>query len=448
MINLLFITLLFSNYYHVFIDTPPKEVYQKRRSNLKSILFEGEVYLALSSDFYSNDKHGKFRQNSDMLYYTSYPFKNAILFISKNGFNINGKIIFEFLMIKKQENNDKIWHGTLPSKNEIKQFSGIEEVFYDTEINFSSILDDVMEVSVAPYSKGEKFFPYLNSKSPNDFEISIINDLREKNPFIIFNNEHKYSKKLREVKDEYEINLIQKAVDISVEAHKKVIKNIKKYNYEYEIEGEIEGEFKTLGAENTAYNSIVGAGYNSCILHYSNNRMSIKTNDLVLFDCGAEYHGYASDITRTVPKSGKFTKEQKKIYQIVLEAQKRAISICKSGVKFSDIDLTARSYIDSALIELGLIKTNSQSRQYFPHGTSHYLGLDVHDVGSYDILKKGNVITVEPGIYIPEGSNCDKKWWNIGIRIEDDIMITSDGNKVLSKDLPKEVKELEELMNK
>ena len=248
--------------------------------------------------------------------------------------------------------------------------------------------------------------------------------------------------------DKYEINLLRKAVDISVEAHKEVISQIDNIKYEYEIEGIMEGEFKRLGAENTAYNSIVGSGLNSCVLHYTTNRDSIHNNDLILFDCGAEYHGYAADITRTIPKSGKFNQEQKIIYEIVLNAQKLAINHCKPGVKHSSVDSIARAYIDSALIDLGLIETTAESRRYFPHGTSHYLGLDVHDVGTYTNLQEGNVITVEPGIYIPEGSDCDKKWWNIGVRIEDDILITKDGYDNLSKNLVKGIHDIEELIKK
>lgn len=449
MINtIVLISLLLFNYNHIFVDNPPKEVYNNRREILRSKLSNKEVYIAISSDYYSNEKHSKFRQNSDLLYYTSYPFKNAVLFISKNGFDINGKIIYEILMIKKQDSQDKLWNGPLPTKEDIKNFSGIETILYDYEIDFNNLFENVFEVTVAPYSKGEDFSPYLNSKYIKKKEVTIIEELKDKYPFIIFTDDLKLSKKQREIKDEYEIALLRKAVDISVSAHKTIIKNIKNYNFEYEIEGVIEGEFKRLGAEKTAYNSIVGAGENSCILHYTNNRSKIENGDLVLFDCGAEYHGYASDITRTLPKNGKFSNEQKIIYEIVLNAQKRAIQLCKPGIRFSSVDSIAREVIDSSLISIGLIKSKSQSRQYFPHGTSHYLGLDVHDVGGYDLLQKGNVITVEPGIYIPQGSDCDKKWWNIGIRIEDDVLITTDGFEVLSQKLPKEIKELEELMNK
>lgn len=449
-IYLLLLNFLFpiDNYYYPYPDNPPANVYKNRRAKFSEMLYDGQIYLAFSSDFYSKEKHSKFRQNSDLMYLTGYCFSKAILIMSPNGINIDGKTYSEILFIEKQDNMDKVWNGTRPNKEQIKEFSGIEEVFWSNEVDLNSLFANKVDLLIAPYTKGENFAPYQNSKSiPIELDVQTVKTIMQNNPFMVVNIDLKYIKKLREIKDEYEIALLKKSVDISVTAHKKVISKIDEVLHEYEIEGIMEGEFKRLGAENTAYNSIVGAGLNSCVLHYTTNRHSILDDDLVLFDCGAEYHGYAADITRTVPKSGKFSKEQKIIYNIVLDAQNKAIKHCKPGVKQSSIDSVARDHIDNELIKLGLIKTRSESRRYFPHGTSHYLGLDVHDVGSYDLLKAGNVITVEPGIYIPEGSDCDKKWWNIGVRIEDDILITESGYINLSKDLVKEIEDIEELIS-
>ena len=172
----------------------------------------------------------------------------------------------------------------------------------------------------------------------------------------------------------------------------------------------------------------------------------MTTGDLLVVDIGAEYHGYAADVTRTLPVNGKFTKEQKTIYNIVLKAQIAGIRACKVGNKFWAPNIAAISVIKKGLLQVGLIEKGFEYRKYFMHGTSHYLGLDVHDAGLYGILKPGNVITVEPGIYIPEGSDCDPKWWNIGIRIEDDVLITSAGPDILSDCVPKSVEEIEKLM--
>jgi Xaa-Pro aminopeptidase len=173
----------------------------------------------------------------------------------------------------------------------------------------------------------------------------------------------------------------------------------------------------------------------------------MKNNDLLIVDIGAEYHGYSADVTRTLPVNGKFSPEQKIIYDLVLKAQEAGIEACRKGNKFWDPHYAALKVIAEGLKELGIINDPDQANWYFPHGTSHYLGLDVHDAGTYGPLKPGNVITVEPGIYIPEGSPCDRKWWNIGVRIEDDILITEDDPVILSNKAPRTTEEIEKLMN-
>jgi Xaa-Pro aminopeptidase len=190
----------------------------------------------------------------------------------------------------------------------------------------------------------------------------------------------------------------------------------------------------------------MGSGENSCVLHYTSNRKPLEKNDLLVSDIGAEYHGYTADVTRTLPVNGKFSEEQKIIYNIVLEAQKTGIQQCKKGNKFWDPHDAATKVIASQLIKLGIIDKAYKVKEYFMHGSSHYLGLDVHDAGLFGSLEAGNVITVEPGIYIPEGSNCDPKWWNIGVRIEDDILITETEPVILSAKAPREIVEIEQLM--
>jgi Xaa-Pro aminopeptidase len=206
--------------------------------------------------------------------------------------------------------------------------------------------------------------------------------------------------------------------------------------------------FKKYGAEYEGYPSIVGAGNNGCVLHYIENNKTKLANELVLMDLGAEYHGYTADVTRTIPATGKFTREQKMIYDLVYQAQEAAFRMCRTDSSFKAPHQAAKQVINKGLKELGIIEDENQKHMYFPHGTSHYLGLDVHDRGHYQVLKPGNVITVEPGIYIPEGSNCDKKWWGIAVRIEDDILITENGYENLSKMAPRKSEEIEALMAK
>ncbi|UOG75149.1 aminopeptidase P N-terminal domain-containing protein [Hymenobacter tibetensis] len=253
---------------------------------------------------------------------------------------------------------------------------------------------------------------------------------------------------LRAVKTPEELSLLRRAIRISTVGQQEVMKALRPEMGEMEVQGLHEYVYKKYGAEFEGYPSIVGAGNNGCILHYETNDKPHVGNDLVLMDCGAEYHGYTADVTRTAPPSGKFSAAQRQIYELVLAAQDAAIKECKPGNDFQAPNKAAQKTVADGLIKLGIIQKPEEMRRYFPHGTSHYLGLDVHDRGPYGPLKAGNVITVEPGIYIPEGSPCDQKWWNIGVRIEDDVLITATGAENLSKEAPRTVAEVEAMMAK
>ncbi|GAB3194240.1 Xaa-Pro aminopeptidase [Pontibacter aydingkolensis] len=251
---------------------------------------------------------------------------------------------------------------------------------------------------------------------------------------------------LREVKTELELQLLRKAINISAQGQIEVMKAMHPKMSEMELQGIHEFVHKKYGAQHVGYPSIVGAGKNACVLHYIESKKPTVGNDLVLMDVGAEYKGYTADVTRTMPANGKFTKEQKEIYELVYKAQEAAFAACKVGNDFQAPHEAAEEVIANGLLKLGIIKDKSEVRRYFPHGTSHYLGLDVHDPGSYGAFKHNTVITVEPGIYIPEGSPCDKKWWNIGVRIEDNILITNKGWENLSKLAPRTVADIEKTM--
>ncbi len=252
--------------------------------------------------------------------------------------------------------------------------------------------------------------------------------------------------KLRETKLPEELKLLKKAVEISAVGQIEIMKAMHPNLSETEIQGVHEFVYKKYGAEYEGYPSIVGGGSNGCILHYIENNKTKVGDDLVLMDLGAEYRGYTADVTRTIPANGKFSKEQKAIYDIVYDAQEAGIAESKIGNSFFATHKAAQKVINEGLVKLGIIKTEDEKHSYFPHGTSHHIGLDVHDASASRNFSENMVITVEPGIYIPEGSPCDKKWWGIAVRIEDDILITKDGPVNLSAMAPRKSEEIEKLM--
>lgn len=250
---------------------------------------------------------------------------------------------------------------------------------------------------------------------------------------------------LREVKTKEEVKLLAKAAKISAIGQVEVMKAARVGMSEREIQGIHEFIYKRYGSEEIGYPSIVGAGNNGCILHYTENDLQNISERLLLMDLGAEWRGYTADVTRTIPIDGKFNEEERAIYELVFKSQEAGIALCKEGVEFGEIGRVTKQIINDGLAELGIIKAGER-HNYFPHGTSHHLGLDVHDRGGYGPLKAGMVLTVEPGIYIPEGSNCDPKWWGIAVRIEDDILITDTEPVNLSADAPRRLEDIEAMM--
>jgi Xaa-Pro aminopeptidase len=257
-------------------------------------------------------------------------------------------------------------------------------------------------------------------------------------------------RKYRAVKSPGEILLMTKAAHISAVAHKQAMMSCKPGMTEFGIQAVYEYVFRRLGSEFNAYSCIVGAAENSVILHYESNRRPINNGDIVLADCGAEYHNYASDVTRTYPANGKFSDAQRGVYQLVLDAQNSCIAMMKPGTVWREVSARADSVLLEGLFSLGIVKEKNRRelRRFFPHGLGHAVGLDVHDV-SVDVMEPGVVYTIEPGIYIPEHSEgVDPKFFNIGVRIEDDILITAEGHTILSGEAPREIDEIETLMKR
>jgi Xaa-Pro aminopeptidase len=254
-----------------------------------------------------------------------------------------------------------------------------------------------------------------------------------------------------------EIEYMRRAAQISALAHKRLMEQCRPGQMEYQLEAWFNAYCLENGCRGLAYNSIVASGNNSCTLHYVANDQAIKNNDLILVDAGGEYNYYAADITRTYPANGKFTKEQRQIYELVLRAQLAGIDQVKPGNRWNSVQDTMVKIITTGLLELGILKgdlqqllTTKAHRQFYMHSSGHWLGMDVHDVGDYKVdgnwrtFEPGMVLTVEPGIYIHNSTkNIDSKWLGIGIRIEDDLLVTSNGNEVLSSLAPKQIAEIE-----
>lgn len=438
------------NRYFYDTDLISPGFFKKNRERLREKMPKGSVavFFAAPEKIKSNDVLYEYHQNPDFYYLTGLRETDAILLIFKDPVEIKGKKVKELMYVRERQPKYELWSGRRLGPEGVMQYLQLEmalaskDFLETTDLDFSKFKQiywkepDMMPVN-DPFRQGDLYdlLNYFFIKTEN-----VQNKLNDKNL-------SQWMAELREVKHPDELVLLQKAIDITCTAQIELMKKLQPGMKEYQSEAIIEYIFKYSGAEEPGFPSILGSGENSCILHYNTNRRPMKNNDLLIVDIGAEYHGYSADVTRTLPVNGKFSPEQKIIYDLVLKAQEAGIEACRKGNKFWDPHYAALKVIAEGLKELGIINDPDQANWYFPHGTSHYLGLDVHDAGTYGPLKPGNVITVEPGIYIPEGSPCDKKWWNIGVRIEDDILITEDDPVILSIKAPRTTEEIEKLMN-
>ncbi len=448
----LFLLILFSeqgfsqNYDN---DKLPSSFHAARRQELRTKMEANSVAVIFANPVRnrSNDVDFQYSQDPNFYYLTGLTEPDAVLLIFKETQKFDSVSTQELIYIQPRNIAAESWTGKRLGVEGVKKELGFGTVL--TNVQFSDIKLDFTKFSKVYHSK--LWEDVRNGKDDEGDLYSLIK---------IFNEKSEGAKKtkasfdfqtimaeLREIKTAEEMKVLKKAITISCDAHLDLMRCLDQEMSEYQAQALVEFGFKFNGSEYPGYPTIAGAGENTCILHYISNRKKFVNKDLIVCDAGAEYHGYTADITRTLPVSGKFTDDQKKIYSIVLNAQNAGIKACKKGNNFRDPHNEAVEVIKKGLIELGIINSPNDFMKYFFHGTSHYLGLDVHDPGSYGRLKPGQVITVEPGIYIPEGSPCDKKWWNIGIRIEDDILITEGEPDVLSGKLPKTIEEIEKMMN-
>ena len=432
-------------------DLLPPSFHLERRKAVRTFMPEKTmaIYCSGKSMLRANDVDYEFHQDPNFYYLTGLNESNSILILFKNPFLFENDTINELLLIKERNANSEVWVGKKLGVKGSEIILEIQKTFDIDKFNLENLdLSEIDSIFIHDnFEVGNDLFPVNNKHLQlQKSDTKIKNSKKEIKAN--FSEIYKWMAKLREIKTKEEMYLLRKAISITCDAQSELMKVLKPEMKEYQAEAVVEAIFKLNGAEYPGYPSIVGAAENSCILHYTTNRKTMKGNHLLLSDVGAEYHGYTADVTRTIPVDGKYSEEEKIIYNIVLEAQNKAIEACKVGNPFYITNTIATTVVSQRLQELGIIKSPLGMRRYFMHGTSHYLGLDVHDPGTRGVFQPNTVITVEPGIYIKEGSPCDPKWWNIGVRIEDDILITNDEPENLSGCVPRTIDEIEALMKK
>ncbi|GAX36675.1 aminopeptidase P N-terminal domain-containing protein [Nodularia sp. NIES-3585] len=431
--------------------------YRQRRDRLMAKIGHGTaIFRSAPMAVMHNDVEYTYRQDSDFFYLTGFNEPQAVAVLTPH--HAEHRFV---LFVQPKDREKEVWTGYLCGVDAAKEMYGADAAYPIAELDEK--LPQYLE-------KADRIYYHLGrDRSFNDTILKHYQSLlrtypkRGTGPTGIEDTGTILSS-MRLVKSEAELELMRQAADIAVEAHNRAREFTAPGRYEYEIQAEIEHTFKLRGGMGPAYPSIVASGVNACVLHYIENHRQMQDQELLLIDAGCAYGYYNSDITRTFPVGGKFTPEQKTLYEIVLEAQKQAIAQVKPGNTFNAVHNTAARVITEGLVEIGILKgeidkliEEEKYKPYYMHRTSHWLGLDVHDVGVYQhgedkpqILQPGQVLTVEPGLYIVPDTKLAEdqpethpRWVGIGIRIEDDVLVTPTGHEVLTAGVPKEVAEVE-----
>jgi Xaa-Pro aminopeptidase len=422
------------------------ELFISNRAKLRKALKENSVVVINANDVMPTNADGtmRFRQNSDLFYLTGVDQEETILVLCPD---FPDAKYHEVLLLRETNEHIAQWEGHKLTKDEARELTGIQTVLWASE--FAKIFNVMMVM-------GNVEHVYLNTNDHYRADIAV--ESRDKR-FIKWCQEkyplHKYERLapimhgLRCVKSAHEIELMQKACDITEKAFRKILKFVKPGVKEYEIEAEYAHEFLRHGSRGFAYEPIIASGANSCVLHYIANELECNDGDILLLDVAAEYANYNSDLTRAIPVNGRFSPRQKEVYNAVLNIQRSAMKLLRPGIMYYEYHKEVQKITEQELIKLKLIDKHDIEKQhpdkplfmkYFMHGTSHMLGLDVHDVGSmYEKMQPGMVWTVEPGIYIREEA--------LGVRIENNVVLTDTGNIDLMKNIPVEVEEIEAIMN-
>lgn len=418
--------------------------YQENRKRFSGHLKQGGLALFCSNDIYPTSADGTmpFKQASDIFYLSGVDQEESVLALFPDAFHAHHR---EILFLKETNEHIAIWEGEKLSKEKARSLTGVQTIYWlkDMETVLKSLTNECS-------------FVYLNnnehtraSVETETREMRFSRWLREKYPHHTYERSSPIMHRIRSIKHAEEIGQLQQAIDITRAGFERVLKFVEPGKMEYQIEAEYLHEFVSRGSRGFAYTPIIASGANACVLHYTDNDKPCKSGDLLLMDVGAEYGNYNADMTRCIPVDGKFTSRQRQVYNAVLRVMKSASALLKPGIYLHEYQKQVGEIMSRELVELGLISLDDirsenldwpAYKKYFMHGTSHFLGLDVHDVGDWtQPVQEGNVFTVEPGIYIREEG--------LGIRLENNIVITPNGNRDLFSDFPIETEEIEEWMN-
>lgn len=431
------------------------ETYQQRRQALISHMVPGSaaLFFAAPEVKRSNDSEYHYRQNSNFWYFTGFNEPQALLVLIKSNETYSHSVLFN----RARDLMAEMWFGRRLGQDAAPMKQGIDRALPWDDIG-GQLHQLLNGLDVVYHAQGE-------NTEADTLVFSAIEKLRRdlRNNLIAPNTVtdwRPWVHEMRLFKKEEEINILRCAGKISALAHARAMQACRPGMFEYQLEGEIHYEFNRHGARFPSYNTIVASGDNACILHYTENEIEMRDGDLVLIDAGCEFHGYASDISRTFPVNGKFSEPQRALYAIVLASLYKALSMFRPGISIHEVNNEVVHIMIMGLVDLGILKgeintlfSEQAHRPFFMHGLSHWMGLDVHDVGHYGnlnrdrILEAGMVLTVEPGLYIASNANVQTKYRSIGIRIEDAIVITATGNENLTDSVVKDIEAIETFMS-
>lgn len=430
----------------------PNSIFQSRRLDFAEKMLPGSVAIlpAAPARIRNGDVEYEYRQDSDFYYLTGFEEPESLCVLTKEEPNVQFT-----LFVRPRDPEKETWTGIRAGLKGAVETSGADFAYEIHQV------DEILPLLIQ--NRNSLYYAFNKDQNLDVRILKMLENLKLMqrsgiSPPVQVIDPTDILAEMRLIKTPEDLEILQRAIDISAQGHLAAMKSVAPGQYEYQLQAAIEYVFRNNGSKRNGYPVIVGSGPNACILHYTQNNRQMLQEELVLVDAGAEFGYYTGDITRTYPVSGRFTSPQRDLYEIVLHAQKKAIDIAVAGNSFLDVHLASVRTLTEGMIGLGLlagtVDENMETglyKKYFLHRTSHWLGMDVHDAGKYKIgdqwriLKDGMVLTVEPGLYVP-GHDDHEAFRNIGIRIEDDVLIRSEGPLILSSACPKEISELESLV--